>query len=156
MFQTKNIYSLKERFISDYHRSPQWGWIAIGIIWGIIIYLILTAHVIGARSDQNLTFGGTLQASQTEMGQIYALAKKISKCEGFYKKGSLAQRNRNPGNLKSSSKTDRQGHTIYDSELEGWTALYRLLYKHRKETLRQMSRWYASSSNVWYNCINSI
>ena len=70
------------------------------------------------------------------------LATAISQFEGFYKKGSRAQRNNNPGNLRaynSTQRRDNEGFRVFLDPIEGFTALLSqiLLNVSRGLTLRQ-------------------
>lgn len=55
-----------------------------------------------------------------------SLANAIAQFEGFNKAGSVAQRNNNPGNLRSGpgqTGTDAQGYAIFPDAGTGWAAL---------------------------------
>jgi hypothetical protein len=112
-------------------------------------FLRANAHGIEDYTSEidHLQFGGKLREAQLDMDIVYNRANAIACAEGFYKSGSVAQRNNNPGNLKAGGLTDTQGHTIYTSELSGWLNLYRLLYKHRDKTIEQIGTFYASDRN---------
>lgn len=114
-------------------------------------------YTLDKNGEEILTFGDDLITTINEMdNKVYKRAKAISKCEGFYKDGSLAQINRNPGNLKKSGHPrDNQGHSIFDSEVDGWLHLYELLYKNRDHSIYQISSWYATDRINWLNCVNS-
>ena len=101
-------------------------------------------------------FGSKLRIAQLEMDIIYARAERIASCEGFYKKNSVSQRNHSPGNLKAGEPHDQYGHTIYPNDIAGWVALHSLLYRHKDETLYSISRWYATASDKWYQCVTNI
>lgn len=54
------------------------------------------------------------------------LAHAIAQFEGFFKLGSVAQRNNNPGNLRAGPKAkrkDKRGYAVYDSPEDGWADL---------------------------------
>jgi hypothetical protein len=54
------------------------------------------------------------------------LARSIATFEGFFKSGSLAQRNNNPGNLRSwGTRPVRDGYAVFDTPEAGWAALRR-------------------------------
>ena len=79
------------------------------------------------------------------------IARAIAKMEGFYKEGSRAQRNHNPGNIwdglgKGKKRRiwpdlpiDNEGYVIYPEDRYGWAALYKqiLLDARRGLTLEQ-------------------
>lgn len=55
------------------------------------------------------------------------LAQGIATFEGFFKPGTLAQRNNNPGNLRAGVGqigTDPNGYAIFPDVQTGWNALY--------------------------------
>lgn len=55
------------------------------------------------------------------------LAQGIATFEGFFKPGTLAQRNNNPGNLRAGvgqTGTDANGYAIFPDVQTGWDALY--------------------------------
>lgn len=116
--------------------------------------LALSAHSQPITSDMEgwedytydiseLHFGDNLRATQLDIELVYNRAKAIACAEGFGKPGNRPTRNNNPGNLKAGGKVDNQNHTILPTEVEGWLALYSLLYKHKDETIDQISLWYA-------------
>ena len=63
--------------------------------------------------------------------QYRQFARAIAKQEGFYVRGSLSARNRNPGDIKSvygykfpgQVGVDRHGHLIFKNDTWGWAAL---------------------------------
>lgn len=74
-------------------------------------------------------------------GLVDALAEAIAQFEGYYKPGSLAQRNRNPGNLRAGPKSigSQGGYAVYASDADGWSDLRRQveLNINRGLTLRE-------------------
>lgn len=52
-----------------------------------------------------------------------SIAQSIATFEGFYQAGSVAQRNKNPGNLRVGAPADSRGYTIFPDAGAGWTAL---------------------------------
>lgn len=55
------------------------------------------------------------------------LSQAIARFEGFNVAGSVAQRNNNPGNLRSGpgmTGTDASGYAVFPSVSAGWSALY--------------------------------
>lgn len=154
--------------MNDVKKSPTWGYYFILIIWFIIITLIVTAQPSLATSEQmkgwedytseisQLHFGDNLRAEQLYTELVYSRAKAIAIHEGFYREGSLAQRNNNPGNLKKSGyPRDRQGHSIFPTVTHGWLELYALLYRHNDESLEQMNKWYATDKS-WSKGVRKI
>ena len=82
------------------------------------------------------------------MALIDTLAQAIATFEGFNVSGSIAQRNNNPGNLRSSpyaTGTDANGYAIFSDAQTGWNALmYQLgLYSGRGMTIESMLSTYA-------------
>lgn len=60
------------------------------------------------------------------MALIDDLATAIATFEGFFKPGSVAQRNNNPGNIRSwGSAPQAGGYAVFDSADAGWAALKR-------------------------------
>jgi len=52
------------------------------------------------------------------------LAQSIATMEGFFKPNTIAQRNNNPGNLRSwGANPVKNGYAVFDSPEEGWAAL---------------------------------
>jgi len=87
------------------------------------------------------------------MNPLDLLARAIAEFEGFYRAGSRAQRNNNPGNLKYRGQrgavgADRQGYAIFSSVEAGWEALRRQieLDARRGLTLEQFINKYAPPS----------
>ena len=57
---------------------------------------------------------------------VTSLATAIAQFEGFFKPGTVAQRNNNPGNLRSGAGqigTDAGGYAIFPDPTTGWAAL---------------------------------
>ena len=57
---------------------------------------------------------------------VDSLATAIATFEGFFKTGTVAQRNNNPGNLRSGpgqTGTDAGGYAIFPDPATGWAAL---------------------------------
>lgn len=60
-----------------------------------------------------------------------AIAAAIATQEGFYISGSIAQRNHNPGNLRSwGARPIRNGYAYFDTDEDGWNALYQQIDKN--------------------------
>jgi len=60
------------------------------------------------------------------MTLVESIAQAIAKQEGFYVTGSIAQRNNNPGNLRSwGSNPIVSGYAKFPTVKDGWRALYR-------------------------------
>lgn len=74
------------------------------------------------------------------MNLIEGLAQAIASMEGFFKPGSLAARNNNPGNLRSwGSAPIAAGYAAFQSVEQGWDALRAQIQKNvnRGLTLRE-------------------
>lgn len=59
---------------------------------------------------------------------VQTIAEAIARFEGFFQPGSLAQRNNNPGNLRSGPRAvgkDSRGYAVYRTPADGWADLYR-------------------------------
>jgi len=60
------------------------------------------------------------------MSLIDTVSSAIASFEGYYNPGSVADRNNNPGNLRSwGNRPVRDGFALFDSPEEGWAALRR-------------------------------
>jgi hypothetical protein len=60
------------------------------------------------------------------MSLVDSLAQGIARFEGFYTAGSLAQRNHNPGNLRSwGTNPVSGGYAVFPDDAAGWDALKR-------------------------------
>lgn len=60
------------------------------------------------------------------MSLTESIAQAIATMEGFYKQGSIAQRQNNPGNLRSwGSYPVVNGYAQFPDAQSGWNALYR-------------------------------
>lgn len=58
------------------------------------------------------------------MELIDSLAQSIATMEGFFKPNTIAQRNNNPGNLRSwGANPVKNGYAVFSSAEEGWAAL---------------------------------
>jgi len=58
------------------------------------------------------------------MDLIDSLAQSIATMEGYFKPNTIAQRNNNPGNLRSWGSTPTQGgYAVFATAEEGWAAL---------------------------------
>jgi hypothetical protein len=58
------------------------------------------------------------------MDLINSMAQAIATMEGFFKPNTIAQRNNNPGNLRSwGSNPIRNGYAVFATPEEGWAAL---------------------------------
>ena len=74
------------------------------------------------------------------MSLIDGIAQAIATMEGFFKPGSLAARNNNPGNLRSWGSTPiAAGYAAFQSADQGWAALRSQIQKNvnRGLTLRE-------------------
>ena len=64
-------------------------------------------------------------------GLVERIAIAISEMEGFNKPGSRAQRQNNPGNLRSWGKTPIvEGFANFPTAAEGWSALRRQIWRN--------------------------
>mgnify|MGYP003394444781 FL=1 len=53
-----------------------------------------------------------------------SISQAIATMEGFFKAGSVAQRNNNPGNLRSwGNRPTANGYAVFESPDAGWAAL---------------------------------
>jgi len=53
-----------------------------------------------------------------------SIAQAIATMEGFFKPGTISQRQNNPGNLRSwGNRPVVGGYAVFDSAQDGWTAL---------------------------------
>jgi hypothetical protein len=62
------------------------------------------------------------------MSTITDLAQSIATMEGYFRGGTLAQKNNNPGNLRAGPSAigkDSNGLAIYATAQDGWNDLYR-------------------------------
>jgi hypothetical protein len=124
-----------------------------------VIFLILAIFIISQISFASspledytteinkLHFGDSLRATQLETERVYTRAHAIACQEGFYKQGSIAQRNNNPGNLRKSGYPRKNGHSYFESDLQGWMELYKLLYKNNHLSLEAIGKFYAEDPN---------
>ena len=108
-----------------------------------------------------------LGQAQIDAAKLNTLTQAIAHAEGFYKKGTIPQRYRNPGDLKSRPglpplpgqiRLGKAGHIIFCSENAGWEALRVYVQKivngasrHyvAHTTLAQLSRVYAQRWQPW-------
>lgn len=68
------------------------------------------------------------------MDLIDSLAQSIATMEGFFKPNTIAQRNNNPGNLRTwGNQPTQNGYAVFSSPEEGWAAL-------RQQIQRNISR----------------
>ena len=125
----------------------------IGLIWLIGITMAVINFLNPVHAD-DIQFGSQLSEVQTEYADLYLLQKSIAICEGGLNEKSLAWKNRNAGNIKAGGHTDRQGHTIFGSRLEGYLAHLELLQRrYWKLTPKQMNVRYATDKN-WHKCVS--
>jgi hypothetical protein len=175
MFKIKKLYSAKERLQMDIQKIPKKD-ISLIWLWLVIVFILIItqhgSHKPALASDQeykvmqlmnepiiedytseidDFHFGDRLRISQLDTERLYKRARAIACQEGYYKHGSLAQRNNNPGNLKKSGyPKDKYGHSIFENSTQGWLELYALLNKYNHLTLDQMNKFYATDKN-WAN-----
>ncbi|MCP4265553.1 MAG: glucosaminidase domain-containing protein [Candidatus Brocadiaceae bacterium] len=150
----KEITNLKQAVVNDVKKESKNSWLALGIVWIIILYALFVPPPAEARVSAELNFGSKLIEVQDEYSDLYLLQKSIAICEGWFNEGSLARRNNNPGNLKAGGKVDSQRHTIYSSVTQGYLAHLSLLQRrYWKMTPKQMNKRYATDPN-WHKCVN--
>lgn len=147
------------------------NWILIALIWSIILTSVLYMVAMNGKRTQlilnaqagytedygseinNFHFGDKLRESQLDMEMVYNRIEAVRRCEGWYKEGSLAQRNNNQGNYKAGGVTDSQGHTIFDTPLQSYQFMLKYFMDRQGQTMYQISRYYASASDQWYYCV---
>lgn len=103
---------------------------------------------------------------------VRALAEAIARTEGYYVKGSLPNRHRNPGDIRASKGIiypgqigiDRRRYVIFANDRAGWNALYSVLqkvitgeskYYTVNMSLRQLAKHYATSK-IWVRNVSKI
>lgn len=92
-----------------------------GVAVGAGVFLAYAHRTIGA--DAALASGAPEPSPK-----IRTAAQAIARAEGFYVAGSIPARAHNPGNLKLGGATlGTTGITVFDSDGQGWAALYRQL-----------------------------
>lgn len=98
------------------------------------------------------------------MASVVDLANAIATFEGFYKPGTIAARNNNPGNLRAGigqAGVDG-GFAVFNAPADGWNALYHQinLDASRGYTLTDfMSKYAPSSENdtvAYTNFVSSV
>ena len=73
----------------------------------------------------------TVARTPASSGLVERIAVAISEMEGFNKPGSRAQRQNNPGNLRSWGKTPIvDGFANFPTAAEGWSALRRQIWRN--------------------------
>ena len=73
----------------------------------------------------------TVARTPVSSGLVERIAIAISEMEGFNKPGSRAQRQNNPGNLRSWGKTPIvDGFANFPTAAEGWSALRRQIWRN--------------------------
>lgn len=100
----------------------------------------------------------------TYSAKVMRFAQAIAKAEGFYSTNPnvIPRKNHNPGDLKKSSVpsigSDAQGHLIFATDVDGWTALYRqvqMIVDGTSQTMKitmtiaELAKKYAESSGPW-------
>lgn len=91
-------------------------------------------------------FGNEILKTYMETDLVFSRAKAIACQEGYYAGNTVAWRNKNPGNLKAGGTIDKVRHTIYNTHIEGWLALYEFLYRYRHLTIKQIGKFYAEDT----------
>jgi hypothetical protein len=67
----------------------------------------------------------------TKESLINAISEAIARMEGFHKPNSIAERNHNPGNLRSwGTRPIVAGYAQFETDEDGWRALRRQVQKN--------------------------
>lgn len=83
------------------------------------------------------------------MNFIEQFAQAIATMEGYFKAGSIAQRNNNPGNLRSwGSRPVVNGYAYFDTPDQGWAALRRQIELNISRGLT-LQEFFGGKSNVY-------
>jgi len=97
------------------------------------------------------------------MGLTESIAQALATFEGYFKSGTVADRNNNPGNLRAGVGqigTDANGYAIFASPDDGWNALYNQINLDisRDLSLQQFIYKYAppSDNNPTSNYLNFV
>ncbi len=151
------ITNLKEAIKADINKEPRSHWLAVGAIWVLILSTFFSGIGVKAQGIEDYTtsidqlhFGSVLKAEIYDTQVVYARAKAVACQEGFYKEGTIAQTQNNPGNLKKSGYSVRKGHSLFETELQGWMELRALLYRYNHLSLEAIGSFYAEDDN-WAN-----
>jgi len=65
------------------------------------------------------------------MNLVESISQAIATMEGYFKSGTIAQRNNNPGNLRSwGSNPVVNGYAVFPTPEAGWQALYQQIGKN--------------------------
>ena len=84
------------------------------------------------------------------MNLVDPIAQAIATMEGFFKAGSLAARNNNPGNLRSwGANPIVNGYAQFKSAEEGWAALKTQVQKNINRGLN-LNEFFAGKPGVYY------
>ena len=98
--------------------------------------------------------------------QVQTLGKAIAKAEGFYIKGTIPNRCKNPGDLKvvkdyrypGQVGVCKGGHARFRTDTDGWAALIHQIekitsgeskYYSVNMALQEIGNYYARNSRVW-------
>ncbi len=87
------------------------------------------------------------------MATLEQLKQALATFEGYFKVGSVAQRNNNPGNLRYAGQAgaipDANNYAVFQTPEAGWAALQRqlMLYASRDMTISGMMQIYAPPSD---------
>ena len=112
---------------------------------------------------------GSAGWAQVDAQKLDTLAHAIAQAEGYFKKGTIPQRYRNPGDLKAGHtplpgqhKIGKAGHIVFVNDEAGWAALREYLTgiaegrrKHyvASMTLSATSRVYAQRWQPWLRIV---
>lgn len=91
------------------------------IVGAVAALVFLLRKTTPADTAQVIAFGPAPSPA------VRRFAMAVARAEGFYVPNSIPARARNPGNLKLGGPNTINGITVYTSEAEGWSALYRQL-----------------------------
>ena len=109
----------------------------------------------------------TVSVFAQEPAQYRLFARAVAKQEGFFIKGSLPNRNHNPGDLKSPLRheypgqigLDRHSHVIFKNDYWGWAALENQVRRmcvsdgryNANMSIQAIGRIYAADWKRWSN-----
>lgn len=80
---------------------------------------------------------------------VQRFAEAIARMEGFYRKGTPAQRNNNPGNLRSwGTRPVVKGFAVFETPEAGWRALWAQIVKNINRRLT-MYEFFAGKPGVY-------
>ena len=112
---------------------------------------------------------GTLHAA-VPSPRVVQFAHAIAQAEGFYVKGSIPNRCHNAGDLKGTNFPNqigvcKGGHAKFQTDADGWAALYRQIEKIQdgtstkytnRATFRQVAKTYAQNYRPWLKIVSKM